>query len=496
MFRDMEKWTEIRRRVLVEGVSIRQIQRETGLHFETVKRILAHPSPPEFACPPRPSPKIGAFRERIAAIIESDKALPKKQRHTAKRLFEVLQEEGYQGGYTQVKEAVRELRRTSQEVFVPLAHRPGEAQVDFGEALVKMAGELRKAHFFAMALPYSDAMFIVAYPKECLETFQDGHVRAFEFFGGAPTRISYDNARTSVTEIIGAHARKLTRGFLELQSYYLFEEHFCQVRRPNEKGVVENVVKFARQNYFVPVPKVKDFAELNTYLAKRCAEDLERQVRGKGAPKKARLEEDRAAFLPLPAAPFEAFRTASTWGSRLSLVRFQDNDYSIPVRYAHHSVLAKGYVDRVCICINGEVIAEHVRLWGKEGVAFEPVHYLELLERKPGALDHARPLEGWELPACFAALRQRLEQDEGAKGTREFIRVLRLLEKYPVEKVSAGIDRALGLGRCNRDVVAQFLYPDNAVALTFPLDGRPQLQGVYVAPPDVAAYAALTGGVR
>ena len=187
MFRDMEQWCRIRQRVLREGVSIRQIQRETGLYFETIKKILAHASPPEFQCPERPQPKIGPFLDRISDILKADRELPKKQRHTAKRIFERIREEGYTGGYTQVKEAVRERKRLSQEVFVPLIHRPGEAQVDFGQALVKMNGALRKAMFFAMALPYSDAMFIVAYPRECTETFQDGHVRACAFFEGGTT---------------------------------------------------------------------------------------------------------------------------------------------------------------------------------------------------------------------------------------------------------------------------------------------------------------------
>ena len=140
----MERWCKIRQRVLREGESIRQVQRETGLHFQTMKRILTHSSPPAFRCPERPRPKTGPYLERIKGILDADKDLPRKQRHTAKRIFEVIREEGYAGGYTQVKEAVRELKRISQEVFVPLVHRPGEAQADFGQALVKMDGALRK----------------------------------------------------------------------------------------------------------------------------------------------------------------------------------------------------------------------------------------------------------------------------------------------------------------------------------------------------------------
>ena len=493
----MEKWCTIRQRVLREGVSIRQIQRETGLHFTTIKRILAHSSPPEFQCPERHQPKIGPYLEFISDILKADKELPKKQRHTAKRIFERIRDAGYEGGYTQVKEAVRERKRLSQEVFVPLIHRPGEAQADFGQALVKMDGVLRKVMFFAMALPYSDAMFIVAYPRECTETFQDGHVQAIGFFEGVPRRISYDNAKTSVSQIVGSRTRNLTDGFLQLQSHYLFEEHFCRVRRANEKGVVEGVVKYARQNYLVPVPEVKDFEELNAHLAQRCAEDLDRTLRGKGGTKKQLLEEDRAAFLPLPGAPFDACRKASTAADKLSLVRFDCNDYSVPVRFAHHPVVAKGYTDVVRICRKGDIIAEHPRLWDKEAIAFQALHYLELLERKPGALDHAKPLKDWKLPECFSLLRDRLEREGRARGTREFIRVLRLLEKHPIEKVTEAVNKAMCLRRCNRDVVAQYLYPDEPFSPpTFRLDGREHLQGVYVQAPDLAAYKGLLGGLN
>lgn len=490
----MERWNKIRMQVERQGVSIREIQRETGLHFKTIKKILAHPAPLPFDCPERPKPKIGRYLERISSILDADKDVPKKQRHTAKRIFERIQEEGYTGGYTAVKDVVRDLKRTSQEVFVPLMHRPGEAQMDFGQALVKMGGVLRKVMFFAMALPYSDAMFVVAYARECTETFQDGHVRAFEFFGGVPSRISYDNAKTSVSQIIGAHARKLTNGFLQLQSHYLFEEHFCRVRRANEKGVVEGVVKFARLNYFVPVPEVKDFEELNAFLEQRCRQDLDRTLRGRKVCKKELLVEDQQAFLALPATPFDACKKVSTTADRLSLVRFDCNDYSVPVRFAHHTVVAKGYTDHVCIFRKDLMIAEHERIWDKEGIAFNPVHYLELLERKPGALDHAKPLHDWELPESFSLLRNRLEDEGRAQGTREFIRVLRLLEKHPLAKVATAIEKALRLRRCNRDVVAHYLYPDEAFSPpTFRLDGREHLQGIIVPPPDLRAYRILMG---
>ena len=493
----MEQWNSIRQRVLRDGVSIRQIQRETGLHFNTIKRILAHALPPDFRCPERIRPKIDPYMERIAGILKADKSMHRKQRHTAKKIFEVILTEGYTGGYTAVKDVVRELKRTSGEVFVPLIHYPGEAQMDFGQALVKMNGVLRKVMFFAIVLPYSDAMFIVAYARECTETFQDGHVRTFRFFGGVPSRISYDNAKTSVSQIIGKRGRKLTDGFLHLQSHYLFKEHFCQVRRANEKGVVEGVVKFARLNYFVPVPEVADFDELNDFLESRCRENLARTLRGKKGTKAELLKDDMKAFLPLPATPFDACKKASTTANRLSLVRFDCNDYSVPVRCAHHTVVVKGYTERVRIFRKDTLIAEHERIWEKEEIAFDPIHYLKLLERKPGALDHAKPLHDWNLPECFTYLRKRLEDEGRTEGTREFISILQLLEKHPMNKVSTAIDKALRLRRCNRDVVANYLYPDEPFSPpTFRLEGREHLQGVVVESPDLSVYQSLVGGVK
>jgi len=489
----MEQWTEIRRRVLIEGVPKRQILRETGMHWTTLEKILAHSAPPGYRLQTtRPQPKIGPYRDRIVQILEADKALPKKQRHTAKRIYERLQSEGYSGGYTAVKDLVRKLKARSREVFVPLIHRPGEGQVDFGHALAKLGGQLRKVAFFVMSLPFSDAFFLQAFERECTETFWEGHVQAFSFFGAVPWRISYDNTRVAVSQILGAHRRKLTRGFLELKSHYLFDHHFCNVRRANEKGVVEATVKYARMNFFVPVPEMRDLKALNTYLLDRCREDLGRRLRGKKDTKATLLAEEREAMLKLPESGFDACRKASTTASSLSLVRFDSNDYSVPVRYAHHPVVVKGYVDRVEIFYKGDRIARHGRIWDKEEVSFEPVHYLALLERKPGALDHARPLAGWQLPESFSILRRRLETEAGGEGTREYIRVLRLLEKHPLAKLSRALDRALDIRAHSRDAVAQFLWPREPWPLTtFRLEGREHLRHVRVDRAELSAYRCL-----
>lgn len=479
----------------MEGVSQREILRETGMHWKTLKKILEHSEPPGYRQQrPRKRKKLGTFLERIQQILKDDRAMPRKQRHTAKRIWERLREEGFTGGYTVVKDAVRELTQKTQEVFVPLLHQPGEAQVDFGHALAKVNGQLRKVAFFVMALPYSDAVYVQAFERECTETFWEGHVRAFEFFGGVPKRITYDNTTVAVSKILGKE-RRLTQGFLQLKSHYLFAHHFCRVARGNEKGVVEGLVKFTRLNFFVPVPQVRDMAQLNTPLRQRCVEDQQRRLRGQPGTKAQLLLEDQKAFLPLPATPFDACRKVSTAASSLSLVRFDGNDYSVPVRWAHHPIVAKGYCNEVVLCADGGEVTSHARIWEDEQVCFEPLHYLALLETKPGALDHARPLSGWTLPECFLLLRRRLEAERVGDGTREYIKVLRLLEKHPLPKLRAAVEQALAVGAITRDAVAQFLYPrEDWGATLFSLDGHPHLRHVRVAAPNLASYMELVGG--
>jgi hypothetical protein len=261
--------------------------------------------------------------------------------------------------------------------------------------------------------------------------------------------------------------------------------------------VVEGLVKFTRLNFFVPVPQVRDFAELNALLRQQCEADRQRRLRGKAGSKEVLLAEDQGAFLPLPAAPFAACRQVSTTVNSLALVRFDGNDYSVPVAYAHGAVVAKGDWQEVRIYVQRQEVARHERIWAKEQVRFEPVHYLALLERKPGALDHARPLVGWTLPECFGVLRRRLENERDGEGTREYIRVLRLLEKHPLAAVRAAVEQGLAVGAITRDAIAQFLFPrEDGRGLVFSLDGHPHLRAVRVAPPEVQSYGALLGGGR
>ncbi len=491
----MDQWTEIRRKVLVEGASKRSIYRDYGIGHQALAKILGNVEPPGYQmAEARRKPVLGRHLATIDQILADDKEAPPKQRHTARRIFDRLRDEyGYTGCYSQVQRAVAQARASSKEVFVPLSHPPGHAQFDFGEATVEIAGERVKAALGVITLPYSDAYFLTAYPRECTETFQAAHVAGFAFFGGVPVRISYDNTTIAVAKVMGKE-RALTKGFLTLESHHLFDHHFCRVGRGNEKGHVENHVGYSRRNLLVPVPSFPSWAALNRYLAAACYADLFRKVRGKALTKAERLIEDRAAMLALPAETFEPRRVVQGHANSLSLVRFDRNDYSVPTAHAHHEVSVIGGIEEVAICSGTEVVARHRRHWGKERISFDPVHYLALLERKPGALDFARPLENWGLPDCFALLRRRLEADLGDKGTREFIKVLRLLENATLPALTKAVDAAITIGATGSDAIALILFhhAEEPVGL-FSLDGHPHLKAVAIDPPDLSAYQALTG---
>ena len=435
MYTDRENWAEIRRRVLADGLSGRAACREYKIHWKTLKKILDNPEPPGYrrTRPRRPSilePPLPVVHQ----ILEGDKKAPRKQRHTAKRIFDRLKaEHGYLGGLTIVKGAVRAWRLSTAEVLVPLAHPPGEAQADFGHAEVVLDGQPAKVAVYVMTMPYSDAVFACAFPRERAEAFLEGHVRAFKLFGGVPRRISYDNSKIAVARITGPRDRKLTGEFLRLQSHHLFEHHFCLVRRPNEKGHVETLVGFARRNFLVPVPVIRGGLEgLNGRLEADCRDDLARRLRGKAATKAELLAEERAAMLPLPAEAFLAARVEQPVADSLSLVRFDTIDYSVPTAHAHRGPTAVGTVDRLRIVAGDRVVAVHRRCWDRGRVFYDPVHYLALLGRKPGAPDFAAPLAGRELPVCFGVLRRRLEAELGGPGTRQFIKVIRDFLGQPV----------------------------------------------------------------
>jgi transposase len=490
----VEVYAAVRRFVFIEGNSRREAARVFGLSRETVLKMCRFSLPPGYTrTKPVAKPKLGSLLPVIDAILEADRTAPVKQRHSAKRIFERLRDEhGFAGGYTVVKDYVRLCRARGRETFVPLAHPPGHAQVDFGEAVAVIGGVRCKIHFFCMDLPQSDAPFVKAYPRETTEAFLDGHVSAFAFFGGVPCSILYDNLKIAVAKICGDGKRERTRAFTELVSHYLFQDRFGRPGKGNDKGKVEGLVKHARANFMTPIPQAASFEELNARLAAHC-----RARQGERAGRHAttigeRLSADLAVLRALPAVPLEPCEKRSGRVSSTALVRYRCNDYSVPTTYGFQDVMVKGFVDEVVILCGDKEIARHPRCYGDGAFVADPLHYLALLEMKPGALDQAAALQGWALPEVFQHLRHLLEARMGNRGKREFIQVLRLMEAMPQEIVAFAVTEAIRLGAIGFDAVKLIALARNERRpARLDLAAYPHLPRMDVKTTSAADYAVL-----
>ena len=536
----VELYAAVRLAVVDEGLSHHEAGRRFGIDRRTVKKMLTYSAPPGYRrTKPVRRPKLDGFTGIVDAILEADTDpdVPRKQRHTAHRIFERLRDGlGHHGPvhpaairtnpaaqagrvhrrrrrhgsgraaqaaphvrprlrddlrvrYTIVKDYVRARRQSTREAFVPLHHPPGHAQVDFGEAVVEVGGRREKVAFFCLILPHSNVWFVKAYPRETTEAFLDGHVSAFAFLGGVPRSILYDNTTLAVARILGDGTRRRTQAFTHLQSHYLFRDRFGRPGKGNDKGKVEALVKTARRRFMVPIPKVHDLSVLNERLLARCLERLDALEAGGQA---AALLADLEALRDLPAVPFEACEHVPGQISSTALVRYRLVDYSAPAAHAHKKVMVKGYVDRVEIALGAEIVARHRRSYVRGDVVYDPLHYLSLLEKKPGALDQAAPLRGWKLDPAFDTLRRLLEARFGPRGKREYIQVLRLHEDFPERQVAAAVRDAVKRRLIGFDAVKHLLLARiERRPVHLDLSRYPHLPQPFVAATRSADYATL-----
>lgn len=436
-------------------MSAREAARRFGISRDSVKKMLSFSVPPGYrrkATVKRP--KLDGFTAIIDAWLTEDRGRNHKQRHTAKRVFERLRDEhGFTGGYTIIKDYMRERERRGREMFVPLAHAPGHAQADFGEAVVIIGGVEQKAHFFAFDLPQSDACFVRAYPAATSEAWVDGHVHAFAFFGRVPVSVLYDNDKCLVARILPDGIRKRAKLFSGFLSHYLIRDRYGRPGKGNDKGGVEGLVGYARRNFMVPVPRFPSWEAFNLWLEEQCSKRQADVLRGHHETIGQRLERDLDAMADLPPAPFDACDQATGRVSSQALVRYKTNDYSVPVAYGHRDVWLRGYVDAVVIGCGGDVIARHPRSYEREDMVFDPLHYLPLIERKINAFDQAAPLAAWDLPSEFQTLRRLMEARASKAGRREYVQVLRLLETFDLGDLHVAVKAALRMGAVGFDAV-------------------------------------------
>lgn len=458
---NVDQKEQIRRAFFIEGKSIRQIARERHHDRRTVRAAIRDAGPSHYRLTlPRSRPVLGRFVAIIDKWLANDESQPAKQRHTSRRIYHRLVEEhGYAGGESTVREYVHKHRARQRSVFIPLAYEPGvDAQIDFGEARVIMKGRPITVQLFVGRLCFSKIPFLVASPNQQQEALFEGHGKAFDFFGGVPCTIWYDRMSQVVKKALPGHRPEEQEAFIAFRSHYLFESRFCNPREAHEKGLVENLVGYARRNFLVPVPKVDSFPELNDLLRQRCLAEARRRLRGETETIGEMWRQERPHLLNLPAHPFPCCRTVPVRPNRLSMVTFQTNRYSVPVAHAGDALLLRAFVDRLEITDGTRMVAVHERCYGREQDILDVFHYLPLLKQRPGAFDHAKPLKMWTRPAVFdsylARLRERLSPQA---ATMEFLRVMELCVTYSLDEVAAAVKHAMVSGSLGSSTVDYLL---------------------------------------
>jgi hypothetical protein len=351
-----------------------------------------------------------------------------------------------------------------------------------------------------MRLNYSRRLFMKAFPRQKQEAFFLGHVEAFHHFQGVPHRLSYDNLKVAVKRILEGRNRQEQDAFIVFRSHYLFESHFCTPGKGHEKGGVEHGVGFGRRNFMVPLPVVASFEALNDHLLAACLADDGRRVDRQEMTIGEAWKKEKPHLRSLPERDFDCCITRSVVLNPYSQVEFETNRYSVPTDKAYRNLVIKAYPFRVDILHVNDVIASHIRCYSRKQDILDPLHYLPLLEQRPGAFAHAKPIrhwrEGW--PPAYEQLLSRLQgQWPDGRGTREFLRVLKLHGDHPAEQVEQAVKQALTYGCAHADGVTlclhQLLHPEAPLpSVDFSQDSEPPPWATMDIPaPDLSCYDQL-----
>jgi transposase len=489
------------------GASVRQLAERHQVHRRTVRQALANAiPPPRKAYARRARPAIDPWAQVIDAWLVADREVPRKQRHTARRVWQrLVAEHGAVLAEVTVSRYVArrraELGLDRVEVMVPQAHLPGaEAEVDFGEFYVTVAGTLLKLWMFVMRLSHSGRAFHVAFCTQAQEAFFEGHVLAFEHFGAVPARIRYDNLKPAVIRVLRGRDRAESERFIALRSHYGFDSFFCLPGKDgaHEKGGVEGEIGRFRRRHLVPVPDVASLAELNQLIAAADLADGSRVITGRPVTIAAAFAAELPHLMPLPAEPFDAARLLEARVDSRARVSVRQCYYSVPARYAGRRLAVRLSATTVEVLAGTQTVARHERAVGKHVEVLALDHYLEVLKYKPGALPGATALAQAKAAGAFTGDHQRYwdaaRRARGdAAGTRTLIEVLLAHRTLPAAALQAAMASAVASGALDAQVVL--------------IDARRQAAG-YVAPvlpigslarydrpaPGLAAYDQLLAG--
>lgn len=497
----VDQYDYIRTAHRVYGKKIRQIARDTGHSKNTVKKALKEEYGGYSSRKAQPYPVLAPYLNIIDRWLKGDKDKPKKQRHTAKRVYDRLcYEHGFQGSDRTVRKHVRDARMRlgidTAQVFIPLDPDLGlEAEVDWGTCHATLAGEYTKLKMFCMRSKGTGKHFLQCFPCERQQCLFEGHIRAFDFFGGVFSTLIYDNLSTAVDKVLRGNNRKLHESFLKFKAYYNFTPRFCNPGQGHEKGGVEGLVGYARRNYMVPMPHAESMEELNSRLLEQCLAYGTHRMAGKEKTVNELYEEEKQHLLALPEAPFTNIEIHSGKVDKYSTAIIDKNRYSLPTRYAGLKVQIVTYVDHLDIFSGSQKIGSHPRLYGNNKWELDPLHYLELISRRPQAFESARPIRQWRKlwPECLEELLEHFSLKQGhTKGTKDFVSVLMLFKEHKESDVISAVKEALSAHVSSSEAVAHILL--NRLAperhSTVPLKNWETLP-----PPDISVYDGIGGAI-
>ena len=393
----MNDYEKIRNMYMRQHMSQRAIAKELGISRNTVAKY----------CEGASYPGLRADYHRDASVITPDviqfiqqcfledaQEQNKKQHHTARRIYDRLVEEcGFTGSESSVRAAVRKLRGNIAQAYVPLEFQPGEAlQIDWGQAAVQLNQQRVKVNIFCARLCFSCAPFAMCFRKQNTEAFLEGLRHAFEFFGGVPRRVIFDNAKVAVKRGYGKNAIS-QEAYAAFAAHYCFETVFCNAASGNEKGLVENLVGLIRRNIFVPIPQQPSMQDLNEMVLTRCSQYIEtHKVQRRPITVTEALAEEQQHLLPLPKICYDSRTVVEARVSPYATVRMDTNNYSVPVKYAGFTVVLKAGAETLWIYADGKEIATHPRCYKRNQDILTLKHYLPLLEHKPRSILQAKPV--------------------------------------------------------------------------------------------------------
>ena len=461
------------RREYFEGVgTILGVARKLGVHRRMVRDAIQNAVPPERKKTVRETTRlIGEVLLFVQQVLAADQQAPRKQRHTAQRIYERLREEmpQYEVSARSVRRAVQEWKEEEKcgraETYISQTYEAGrEAQVDWYEAYAEVGGEQVKLQVFCMRSMYSGAAFHRAYRRATQLGFLDGHARAFAMFGGVFETLRYDNLRAAVKQILRGKRREEASRFIAFRSHYLFAAEFCTPARGNEKGGVEQEVGRFRRRWWTPVPQVADLEELNNYLIKCCSQDRQRRIEGRSDSVGDAFNREQRRLKKRPPEDFDVHEKMACTVDPNGCVRAKSNRYSTPLRPGTR-VEVRVDASYVEVYGNGQMIARHERSYLAQQEVLALEHYLGVLEHKPGAFEHSKALAQYRQaglwPESFERFWQKLMERHGrSPWTRAMIGLLRLAPSHGRAQLEAAIEAALLCGSSDAATVSHLLKPE------------------------------------